>query len=187
MPRSRPSARHSCPPSVLSTMRATRQVSHPLIPPPPYPTPLTHSQHTGKARIHLNLERWRVCEAWFSPSMAGVDSAGLGEILQTILARFPDADKGRLVKNVFLTGAPSQLPGLRDRLQATLRPILPPEMPLEIVRAADPVLDAWKGMADFAKTAEFKSVGVTRAEYEEWGGERIKRWWGGNWNSSVPM
>ncbi|KAI0762343.1 hypothetical protein C8Q74DRAFT_1289737 [Fomes fomentarius] len=141
----------------------------------------------GKARIHLNLERWRVCEAWFSPSMAGVDSAGLGEILQTILARFPDPDKGRLVKNVFLTGAPSQLPGLRDRLQATLRPILPPEMPLEIVRAADPVLDAWRGMADFAKTEEFKSVGVTRAEYEEWGGERIKRWWGGNWNSSVPM
>ncbi|RDX51426.1 actin-like ATPase domain-containing protein [Lentinus brumalis] len=141
----------------------------------------------GKARIHLNVERWRACEAWFSPSMAGVDSAGLGEVLQSVLARFPDADKGRLVKNVFLTGGPSQFPGLVDRLHATLRPILPPEMPLEIVKAADPMLDAWRGMADFAKTDEFKSVGVTKAEYEEWGGERIKRWWGGNWNSSVPM
>ncbi|KAI1785574.1 actin-like ATPase domain-containing protein [Ganoderma leucocontextum] len=141
----------------------------------------------GKARIHLNVERWRVCEAWFSPSMAGVDSAGLGEVLQNVLARFPDQDKGRLVKNVFLTGTPSQLPGLSDRLRATLRPILPPEMPLEIVRAADPSLDAWKGMADFAKTGAFKKVGVTKAEYDEWGGERIKRWWGGNWNSSVPL
>ncbi|PIL29973.1 hypothetical protein GSI_07884 [Ganoderma sinense ZZ0214-1] len=141
----------------------------------------------GKARIHLNVERWRVCEAWFSPSMAGVDSAGLGEVLQNVLARFPDQDKGRLVKNVFLTGTPSQLPGLSDRLHATLRPILPPEMPLEIVRAADQTLDAWKGMADFAKTEEFKTVGVTKAEYDEWGGERIKRWWGGNWNSSVPL
>ena len=52
----------------------------------------------GKTRIHLNVERWRVCEAWFSPSMAGVDSAGLGEVLQNVLARFPDVDKGRLVK-----------------------------------------------------------------------------------------
>jgi hypothetical protein len=52
----------------------------------------------GKYRIHLNTERWRVPEAWFSPSMAGVDSAGLGEVLQTVLARFSDADKGRLVK-----------------------------------------------------------------------------------------
>ena len=52
----------------------------------------------GKSRIHVNIERWRVCEAWFSPSMAGVDSAGLGEVLQNVLARFSDQDKGRLVK-----------------------------------------------------------------------------------------
>jgi actin-related protein 5 len=42
-------------------------------------------------------------------------------------------------------------------------------------------------MADFAKTDEFKDVGITKAEYEEWGGERIKRWWGGNSNSSVTI
>lgn len=83
-----------------------------------------------------------------------------------------------------MTGGPSQLPGLIPRLHATLRPILPPDMPIEIVQAADPMLDAWKGMADFAKTSEFSSVGVTKAEYEEWGGERIRKWWGGNWNSS---
>jgi actin-related protein 5 len=29
--------------------------------------------------------------------MAGVDSAGLGEVMQNVLARFPDSDKGRLV------------------------------------------------------------------------------------------
>lgn len=122
--------------------------------------------------------------------------------MQNILAGFPDSDKGRLVKvcsilnstsaidsqwpaqNVFVTGTPCQLPGLIPRLQSTLRPILPPEMPLEVARAADPSLDAWRGMADFAKTAEFQRVAVTKAEYEEWGGERIKRWWGGNWNSS---
>jgi len=49
-------------------------------------------------RIHLNTERWRVCEAWFSPGMAGVDAAGLGEVMQNILARFSDSEKGRLVK-----------------------------------------------------------------------------------------
>jgi actin-related protein 5 len=83
---------------------------------------------------------------------------------------------------VFVTGSPSKLPGLVDRLNASLRPILPPEIPIDIVNALDPSLDAWKGMADFAKTEEFKTVSVTKTEYEEWGGERIKRWWGGNWN-----
>jgi len=86
---------------------------------------------------------------------------------------------------VFVTGTPSHLPGLVPRLHASLRPILPPEMPIEISRATDPSLDAWKGMADFSKTDEFGRVSVTREEYEEWGGERIKRWWGGNWNASM--
>lgn len=139
----------------------------------------------GRARIHLSIERWRVCETWFAPSMAGVDSAGLGEVLQTVLASFSQADRGRLVQNVFLTGSPAQMPGLTDRLHATLRPILPPEMPLNIVRAADPSIDAWRGMAAFAQTDESQRVAVTKAEYEEWGGERVRRWWGGNWNASM--
>ena len=142
----------------------------------------------GRSRVHLSVERWRVPEAWFSPATAGVDSAGLGEVLQSVLARFPDPnDKARLVRSVFLTGGPARLPGLHERLQATLRPILPPEMELRVVGAADPVLDAWRGMADFARTDAFRRVGVTRAEYDEWGGERVKRWWGGNWNASVPL
>lgn len=51
----------------------------------------------GNTRIHLNTERWRVCETWFSPSMAGLDSAGIGEVIQNVLARFNEVEKGRLV------------------------------------------------------------------------------------------
>jgi actin-related protein 5 len=69
-------------------------------------------------------------------------------------------------------------------MHSTLRPILDPEVPVEIVKAVDPALDAWRGMADFTKTSEFLEVSVTKAEYEEWGGERVKRWWGGNSNTA---
>ena len=57
-------------------------------------------------------------------------------------------------------------------------------MPIEIVHAKDVSLDAWKGMARFSLTDEFSKVGVTRQEYEEYGGERIRKWWGGNWNGA---
>ncbi len=60
----------------------------------------------GNTRIHITTERWRACETWFSPGMAGVDSAGLGEVIQNILARFSDAEKGRLV-NVSSLGYPA--------------------------------------------------------------------------------
>jgi actin-related protein 5 len=135
----------------------------------------------GHTRIHLNTERYRVTEAYFSPSMAGVDTAGLGEVIQNILARFSEEQvKAKLVSNVFLTGAPSQLPGLIPRLQNALRPILDPEMRINIVGAGDAGLDAWRGMAKYARTGEFDINGVSKAEYEEWGGERVRRWWGGN-------
>jgi actin-related protein 5 len=122
-----------------------------------------------------------------------------------VLSSFDDVQKQRLVQvgqwstslcliwliqhrqNVFVTGGPSQLPGLSDRLHATLRPILSPETTLRITAAADPVLDAWKGMSRFAGSGGLPRVSVTRAEYDEWGGERVKRWWAGNWNSSVPL
>ncbi|KAJ3826572.1 chromatin remodeling complex subunit [Lentinula raphanica] len=139
----------------------------------------------GHNRIHLTTERCRVCEAWFTPSIAGVDSAGLGEVIQNILSRFKEEEKGRLVKNIFLTGSPSRIPGIATRLYSTLRPLLPPEMPIEIRQAEDPALDAWKGMAKFARNGEeFEKVGMSKAEYEEMGGERLKRWWGSNWNGS---
>ncbi|KAE9397615.1 actin-like ATPase domain-containing protein [Gymnopus androsaceus JB14] len=149
----------------------------------------------GKTRIHLNTERWRACEPWFSPGMAGVDSAGLGEVIQNVLSRFSEEEKGRMVKNISLTGSPSLIPGISPRLYSTLRPLLPPEMPIEIRRADDPGMDAWRGMARFARgltsapqtegefgMREFEKIGMTRAEYDEMGGERMKRWWGGNWN-----
>ncbi|KAI3615652.1 chromatin remodeling complex subunit [Moniliophthora roreri] len=139
----------------------------------------------GIARIHLNTERWRVCETWFSPGIAGVDSAGLGEVLQNILSRYDEAQKSRLVKNVMITGTPSRIPGIVRRLHCTLRPILPPEMEIQIRSAQDPSNDAWRGMAKFSLTDEFNTVGITKAEYEEYGGERVKRWWGGNWNGSI--
>ena len=84
-----------------------------------------------------------------------------------------------------MTGGPSQLPGLATKVESTLRPILSPEVPLNIVKAFDPSMDSWRGMADFSQTDEFARVGVTKAEYDEWGGERIKKWWGGNWNMAV--
>lgn len=157
------------------------------------------------SRVHVNIERWRACETWFSPGMAGVDSAGLGEVIQNVLARFDEHQRGRLVnvsyqhrlttalsqsfslfnKNVFVTGAGAQLPGLVPRLHNAMRPILPPEMPLQIRLATDPAYDAWKGMALFSRTEAFRTVGISKSQYEEWGGERIRRWWGSNWNASV--
>lgn len=141
----------------------------------------------GQCRLHLNVERWRACEPWFNPNMAGVDTAGIGEVLGNVLNSFSGIEKQRLVQNVFVTGSPAVIPGLVPRLHATLRPILDPEVTLRIVLANDVCLDAWKGMRSFAhnKQEELLQYATSKQEYEENGGERIKRWWGCNSNWAI--
>ncbi|KAG8688408.1 Nuclear actin-protein involved in chromatin remodeling [Ceratobasidium sp. 395] len=144
----------------------------------PNPSTTTRTRDVqGEHRLHFNVERWRVPEVWFQPGIAGIDSAGLGEIMASLL---PHTRCGR----VFITGGPALTRGMRERVEACVRPLLDPDVPVTAVTAKDPELDAWRGMSQFASTEEFRRVVVTKAEYEEWGGERIRRWWGGNWNNA---
>ncbi|GJJ09400.1 hypothetical protein Clacol_003622 [Clathrus columnatus] len=141
----------------------------------------------GQCKVHLSTERWRSCEPWFNPSMAGVDTAGLGEVLANVLSTINETDKRKLVQNVFVTGTPAVIPGFVPRLQATLRPILDPDTTLRITLANDVSLDSWNGMRTFAYTRpeELLQHAISKQEYEEHGGERIKRWWGSNWNWAI--
>lgn len=88
-------------------------------------------------------------------------------------------------QNIFLTGGPSQLSGLSDRLEATLRPVLPPEMPITINCAENPTMNTWYGMNKLSEAGEHH--GYTRQDYEEHGGERTRKWWGGNWNNAINL
>jgi actin-related protein 5 len=148
-------------------------------------------------QLHLNVERIRVPETWFQPSMFGLDSAGLGEVAGWVLNGFEEEQRKKMmqvsglliptrsiavltVQCIYVTGGCAVIPGLVPRMRNTLTPLLPFKAPLKIVTCVDgdPRLDAWRGMAAWSTSQEAKSARVTRAEYEEYGGEWLKehRW-----------
>ncbi|WVQ80378.1 hypothetical protein IAT38_002483 [Cryptococcus sp. DSM 104549] len=132
-------------------------------------------------QLHLNVERIRVPETLFQPSMAGLDSAGLGEVAGWVLNGFDEEERRRLMQCIFLTGGGTSLPNIILKMRNVLTPILPFRAPLKIVSSydgGDPRLEAWKGMAEWSVTEEAKNARVTRAEYDEYGGEWLKehRW-----------
>ena len=127
-------------------------------------------------QFHLNVERIRVPEVVFQPDLAGVDQAGIVEIAEDILL-------GRLagqpyqetvVKDVFLTGGYALFPNFEERLRRELRTVLPIDMSLGVRTAGDPVLDAWKGAAEWASQPESRSAFISRADWEERGGDYLK-------------
>jgi actin-related protein 5 len=122
-------------------------------------------------QIHLNVERIRVPEVVFQPSIAGLDQAGIVEIASNILTSHPDSSL--LLNDIFLTGGNSLFEGFEERLTRELRAVLPAEQSMKVRRAGDCVLDAWRGAAGWAGK-EGRRAGVTKAEWAEKGGEYIK-------------
>jgi actin-related protein 5 len=127
-------------------------------------------------QLHLNVERIRVPEVVFKPSIAGVDQAGLIEVAADIVNhRYsnPD-DQSRLLRDVFLTGGNTLFQSFDERLRNDVRAFLPAESEPSVRRAADPVLDAWKGAAQWASGSELGKASVSRQEYLEKGSEYLK-------------
>lgn len=130
-------------------------------------------------QIHLNVERIRVPEVVFQPGIAGVDQAGLLEIIEGIvMGRFSDeTQRTELLKDIFLTGGNTLFSSFEERLQQDLTAILPSHMSTRVRKAKDPVLDAWKGAANWWTTSskdDRDAATVSRAEYFERGSDYLK-------------
>jgi len=143
------------------------------------PWPFDSESQKELHQIHLNVERIRVPEVVFQPSIAGLDQAGIVEIAADILtSRLSDPlHQAAMVKDVFLTGGNTLFQGFEERLRTDLRAFLPTGAPLQVRRARDPLLDAWRGAAKWAGTQAARDAFVTRAEYAEKGAEYLKVRW----------
>ncbi len=130
-------------------------------------------------QIHLNVERIRVPEVVFQPGIAGVDQAGLVEIIEGIvMGRFSDFDQQQaLLKDVFLTGGNTVFKTFEQRLRQELVATMPANLMVNVRKASDPILDAWKGAASWWSSAngvDRDGTTVTYAEYMERGSDYIK-------------
>lgn len=143
------------------------------------PRPVDDGSAAERHQIHLNVERIRVPEVVFQPgAIAGVDQAGLveiaGDILTQRLTAIPGITRDDFLKDIFLTGGSTLFENFDERLRTGLQALLPAGSPLNIRRAQDAVLDAWKGAAGWAGGDEWRRARITREEYLEKGSEWFK-------------
>ena len=141
------------------------------------PWPFDASSTAEAHQIHLNVERIRVPEVVFQPSIAGLDQAGLVEIANDIIQNrlsSVSSSSAAVLKDIFLTGGNTLLPGFDTRLTTELIAVSPADAPLLVRRAKDPLLDAWRGAARWVGSDEWKEATVSREEYLEKGSEYIK-------------
>lgn len=126
-------------------------------------------------QLHFAIERIRAAEILFQPSsLIGLCEAGLAETIDYVLKLFSSDDQQRLVNNIFITGGPAKLPGLKARLEKELMEIRPFESTFSVKIANDPSLDAWYGAKKFATATNIQNFSISKQEYMEVGGEYVK-------------
>lgn len=142
------------------------------------PRPFDPGNQQEIHQLHLNVERIRVPEVVFQPSIAGLDQAGIVESMADILSHRLSgiSDQSDILKDIFLTGGNTLFKHFDERLREDLRSVLPAASPLHVRRAGNAALDAWKGAARWAGGSQWKAAAITKEEYFERGPEYLKVW-----------
>ncbi|XP_010690839.2 actin-related protein 5 isoform X1 [Beta vulgaris subsp. vulgaris] len=130
-------------------------------------------------QILMGVERFRCPEILFNPNLVGIDQSGLDEMVGISLRRFSPKGQGleeKMTSSIFLTGGSCQYPGLSERLEAGVRMIRPCGTPIKVIRANDPVFDAWRGASSYAASLHFPEQIVSKYDYEEKGEDWLRRY-----------
>ncbi|WCJ19640.1 actin-related protein 5 [Euphorbia peplus] len=130
-------------------------------------------------QILIGVERFRCPEILFHPKLVGIDQAGLDEMAGLSIRRLPSMDQSvneRLTNSILMTGGSCLYPGLSERLEAGIRMIRPSGAPIKVVRAMDPVLDAWRGASVYASALQFPQQTFSREDYKEKGEDWLRRY-----------
>ena len=137
----------------------------------------------------LGVDQFRCAELLFKPYIIGVEQAGIIEIISQIFKNMNINNKKNLAKNIFITGGNTYYPFLKERIYHDLRSYLPIDVDIKVKRAANPVLDAWKGARLFfndtyslngIKNNLRNNIYISKKEYEEYGVEYFKEHFCGN-------
>ncbi|XP_058786598.1 actin-related protein 5-like isoform X1 [Vicia villosa] len=130
-------------------------------------------------QIVFGIERFRCPEILFSPNWIGVDQVGLDEMAGVSMRRLSCKDERleeRMTNSILVTGGSSLFPGIVERLEAGIRMIRPCGSPIKIIRALDPVMDAWRGASAYASTPGFRTQTFTRKDYYEKGEDWLRNY-----------
>jgi len=137
----------------------------------------------------LGVDQFRCAELLFKPYIIGVEQAGVIEIISQIFKNMNIDIKKNLAKNIFITGGNTYYPFLKERIYHDMRSYLPIDIDINVKRAENPVLDAWKGARLFfndtynlngIKNNLRNNIYISKKEYEEYGVEYFKEHFCGN-------
>ena len=105
----------------------------------------------------------------FAPQDIGLKQCGLTELVADSILKCPHAMRPNLSAQVMLVGGGARCPGLRERLQRELRPLMLEPYDVEVVAPREPELTVFQGAAMLAR---HEDQYLSKLDWEEHGPDR---------------
>jgi actin-related protein len=139
-------------------------------------------------QISIGVERSRIGEVLFTPSLIGNDETGLGEAISVVLNRFTVEERLHMIQHVHVTGDPfghfislvwshchagggGLIHNIALRIEQEIRQISPEGSVIHVTSPSD-THEAWRGGSAFSLSPQFAQSCVSRVAYNECGTSR---------------
>ena len=128
--------------------------------------------------VTLDSALFKAPEGLFSPHLWGKDVPGLHEIVWKAIQACPIDQRRELSKKVYLSGASSLIPGLKERLQKELTSLSPTGVAVEVHANDTCHHAAYCGASVLASLGSFQNYLVSLDDWTVAGAEALRKWTG---------
>ena len=121
--------------------------------------------------IAIGSELFCCTEALFQPSLLGIDSPGIHQMMHNAIANCKENIRENLYANIVLAGGTTLLPKITERMEKELSAFAPPTADVKIMSspAKAPHHSAFIGASILTSLPTFKDLWLSKKEYEEAG------------------
>lgn len=126
--------------------------------------------------IVLDDARFKATEGLFTPGIWGKDVSGLHDLVWKSIQACPIDHRKLLLRNIYLSGGSSLLPGLQERLKAEISSLAPAGATVEIHASENRQHAAFLGAAILAGLTSFRQSVITQEEWNLKGHDALNKW-----------
>lgn len=125
--------------------------------------------------VTVASERYQAPNVLFDPSLFGSEEPGAADILVNSIMKSDIDLRSKLFSQIVMAGGSTLLPGFGDRMLYEVRTRSPSHTRIRISAPPERIHSSYVGGSILASLATFKSMWVSRAEYEEHGSNILHR------------
>ena len=125
--------------------------------------------------INVGSERFECCEALFNPSLIGKKCDGIDAMICESIKKSQIEDIDKLYSNIVIAGGSTMFKGIDKRLSKELQRLTVEEMNIKIIAPDTRQYSAWIGGSVVSCLPEYRSLFMTKEDYDEIGPSIIHR------------